>query len=102
MGDAYQTIGLAISVANVALSLGVLAIVIVRFRKTPAGVLLAISYGAGALLIVASRVVFTLATPSAELFDGINVVMVLVDAVFTAINVAGIALIPRSLRARRR
>jgi len=94
----FNALNLVITVLLVLCCIGVIGVVLLRFKKTIAGILLAVGYGGCTLTILLLILVAMLTEPggtasmvSFGLFD-------VLDFLFTIVIAVGIFLIPKSLR----
>jgi len=96
----FATLQLVISVVMAILFVAVVGTVILRFKTTVSGLLIAVAYGGFALLIVLSWLIFRLFMrgASSESFMIVSTVMDIVDFILTLTLAVGIGFIPRSLR----
>lgn len=101
MGDPYvliATVNLVLSIFLILVMLGVAGIAVLRFKRTIAGVLLALGFGGFALIILVSVVAYRLMDWTEGGIMVFTSAVTLIDLVFTLVVAAGIAVIPRSLR----
>jgi len=105
MGESHQllsTFSLVVSILLILSYFGVIGVVLYRFKTTAAGLLLAIGYGAFALMLIVSMVVSRTMHLGEGGWMAYRVVSGSADFLFTVIIAIGIGFIPKCLRSLRR